>query len=335
MLFRSDTGGWTACGCATVTNGFPASVGSGAAVFSSSNGGRAKGANTTSPAIVSSGQINGQYSMNYATSGAGTIGDMYISGAYPVPIKYQSKVLTFEIAFKVISGTPVMAGTSSDTYAVAIYDVANNAWIQPTGCFSFTQSSGVGIASGTFQASSSMTSFQIAIYNPVAPTGASSLYFDDLYVGPQAVSWGVPITDWVSYTPTWSSSGTQPSVGNGTIQGFWKRVGDTGFYRIILSVGTTTSLGTGTYIFSIPSGQTFDTTKMSNVGDRTNLGTARILDNGATLYYGAIEYAAGSQVSIRVFATATGANPVSVYNVNNFTATSPFSMGNADGVVLE
>jgi len=286
----NDTGGWTACGCATVTNGFPASVGTGGAAFSSSNGGRAKGANTTSPAIVSSGQINGQYSMNFATSGAGTIGDMYISSAYPVPIKYQSKVLSFEIAFKVVSGTPVMGGTSSDTYAVAIYDVANNAWIQPAGCFSFTQSSGVGIASGSFQASSSMTSFQIAIYNPVAPTGASSLYFEDIYVGPQPVTWGVPITDWKIPigTYTLSSSGTPPTVGNSTVTVYERRIGDVLGVRYKILIGSTFSAGTGDYRLVLP--YTIDTSKIVN---ETAVGTGSILDSGTTRYSLTAKYESG------------------------------------------
>jgi hypothetical protein len=57
-----------------------------------------------------------------------------------------------------------MGGTSSNTYAVAIYDVANNAWFGAAGVFNFTQSSGVGKAVGTFQTLTTSTSIQIFIY---------------------------------------------------------------------------------------------------------------------------------------------------------------------------
>jgi hypothetical protein len=182
-----DVAGWTAVGCATVTNGLLVSAGSGGAAFSAANGGRTKGANTTSPAVVSSGQLDGLYSLNFATSGAGTIGDMYISSTYKIPIAYQSTVLQVKFKYKVVSGSPVMAGTSSNTYAAAIYDLDNNSWstMALVGNFNFVQSSGVGTFTGTFQVPYNSTQFQIAIYNPVAPTGASSLYVDDFYVGPQ------------------------------------------------------------------------------------------------------------------------------------------------------
>ena len=129
--FEDNTvGGWTTSGCATITSqDFQVANGSGAAVFSSSNGGRSKGANTTSPAIDSGSNVTGTYSLNLATSGAGTIGDGYVSGAYPIPPSMRAKVVNFSLNYKVASGTPVMAGTSSNTYAIAFYSPADNQWI--------------------------------------------------------------------------------------------------------------------------------------------------------------------------------------------------------------
>ena len=318
----NDTGNWTACGCATVTNGFPASVGSGGAAFSSSNGGRAKNANTTAPAIVSSGQIAGQYSMNFATSGAGAIGDMYISAAYPIDICYQAQVLSFEIKYKSVSGAPVMAGTSSNTYAVAIYDVVNNAWIQPPGCFNFIQSSGVGIAKGTFQTSSNMTSFQIAIYNPVAPVGASSLYYDDVFVGPQTVSYGAAMSDWTAWTPTgtWST--------NTTYTGWYRRDGDS--LRMVVKLALAGAPTSASLTFTLPNGLNIDTTKLP--GTPTNQVVGQITGQGAAhTFSGVAMY--GSTTTIGAFYTLDGST-ASIMSYAAITQAAPYTFANNDFIYI-
>ena len=180
---NNATTGWSAVGCATLTAGYPACNGSAGADFSSSNGGRAKGANTTSPAIDSSSAVGGTYAMNLATSAAGTAGDGYISSAYTIDPKARGKTLGYSVSYKVASGTPVQGGTSADTYAVAIYSPAENLWLTLSAPFCVTQSSGVGTCEGTFVTSASTTKVQYFVYSPVAPAGASSLLFDDTYVG--------------------------------------------------------------------------------------------------------------------------------------------------------
>lgn len=213
MGFEDNTvGGWTATGIASLTNGLPTSVGTASAAFSSSNGGRAKGASTTAPATANPGGISGTYALNLATSGAGTIGDGYVSQPIAIDGKAQAKVLQFSFSYKVVTGTPVMAGTSSNTYAVAVYDPANNAWLPSSGNFNFVQLSGVGTCSGTFQTATNTTAVQLFVYSPVAPTAASSLYLDDFYVGPQILVQGVPMTDWVAYTPVLVSFGTATGI---------------------------------------------------------------------------------------------------------------------------
>ena len=59
---------------------------------------------------------------------------------------------------------------------------------------------------------------------------------------------------WGSYTPVWSGTGASgPSLGNGTITGHYKRVGNTVFVRVVLTLGSTSSAGTGTvYRISLP-----------------------------------------------------------------------------------
>lgn len=57
---------------------------------------------------------------------------------------------------------------------------------------------------------------------------------------------------WVAYTPTWTSLGTAPSLGNGTLTGSYMKIGRTVHYRIEFTAGSTTTYGTSVYLFSLP-----------------------------------------------------------------------------------
>lgn len=59
---------------------------------------------------------------------------------------------------------------------------------------------------------------------------------------------------WTNYTPTWSSSGTAPAIGNGTLSGRYVQApnGKTVHAVVKLLAGTTTTFGTGGYTFSLP-----------------------------------------------------------------------------------
>ena len=57
---------------------------------------------------------------------------------------------------------------------------------------------------------------------------------------------------WSSYTPAWTSTGTAPALGNGTLTGAYERVGNTVSLRAVLTLGSTSTVGTGTYRLSLP-----------------------------------------------------------------------------------
>jgi hypothetical protein len=114
---------------------------------------------------------------------------------------------------------------------------------------------------------------------------------------------------WTSFTPTWTSTGSAPSLGNGTISGRYMRAGKLVIYRGRLDMGSTTTFGTGIWNFSLPA--TFDT----NSG---HVGTAYLSDASgqsypaATAFFGSI-----------LFITA---------NAGNVTATVPFTWANTDNL---
>jgi hypothetical protein len=57
---------------------------------------------------------------------------------------------------------------------------------------------------------------------------------------------------WTAYTPAWTATGTNPTLGNGTIVGHYSRVNKRVDFWIKLTVGSTTSIGSGTYILTLP-----------------------------------------------------------------------------------
>ncbi|MER7967666.1 hypothetical protein ABTX35_01385 [Streptomyces sp. NPDC096080] len=58
---------------------------------------------------------------------------------------------------------------------------------------------------------------------------------------------------WTAYTPTWTSSGTNPSLGNnGTILGRYLKIGRTVACEIHLTTGSSTTYGSGSYNWSLP-----------------------------------------------------------------------------------
>lgn len=64
--------------------------------------------------------------------------------------------------------------------------------------------------------------------------------------------WGGLQDSWDTYTPTWSATGSAPSIGNGSIAGRYLQIGKTVLWRASFYFGSTTNYGTGFYRFGIP-----------------------------------------------------------------------------------
>lgn len=57
---------------------------------------------------------------------------------------------------------------------------------------------------------------------------------------------------WQSWTPSWTSDGSAPALGNATLDAKYIQIGKTVSFRIHFIAGTTTTYGTGTYVWSLP-----------------------------------------------------------------------------------
>ena len=59
-------------------------------------------------------------------------------------------------------------------------------------------------------------------------------------------------SDWQTFTPTWDGASVDPTLGNGSLQGRYRRLGDHVDFEIVLQFGTTTTAGTGAWFFGVP-----------------------------------------------------------------------------------
>jgi hypothetical protein len=306
---QNNTTGWSLGTIGTLTNGLP----TGSPTFGSGASGSLSISAIANP-------LRGNYSMAMISSAATTAGNMLASDALAIDTADQAKVLSFKFYYSV----PVnptngnFSGTSSNSFGVAVYDVTNSVFLGVQGAFGMTQSSGVGIASGTFQTNSNTASIRFIVYNVNATSGAITLYFDDFFVGPQQVNIGPVVTDWQSYTPTgsWTS--------NTTYTGLWRRVGKQIEVQANLTLSGAPNAASLT--ISIPSGYSIDTSNMVNgtSQDQWVGGGAGIRTGTAHLVLSAVY---NNTTSIQV-----GYQNSILGQFANVTNTAPYTFGNGDTI---
>jgi hypothetical protein len=120
-----------------------------------------------------------------------------------------------------------------------------------------------------------------------------------------------------AYTPVCTSTGTAFSLGNGTIVGRFKKFGKWGFAVVTLDIGGTTTVGTGSYRFTLPAGWTlFDST--------TIYGSAMCIDASVPQYYVGICRPASTTLMEVFTHSATSA----------MGATVPFAVASGDRLQL-
>ncbi|WP_228988585.1 hypothetical protein [Streptomyces sp. DH8] len=114
---------------------------------------------------------------------------------------------------------------------------------------------------------------------------------------------------WTPYTPTWTSSGTNPVLNNGTATGRYLKIGRTCYVSVLITTGSTTTYGSGTYAFGLPF-------PSANAGV-VQLGVARVSGASATWIGQCHVNAGASTAGITTNASATNAAG------SNITPTSP------------
>lgn len=258
---------------------------------------------------ISSGQLAGKYSGSLVSSGASSAGDMLLSSGFYIDKEDQAKVLTVQFNYNANSGSSNLnfSGTSSNTFAIYIYDVTNAIWIQPAGVYGMTQGSGTGRVSATFQTSSNGIRYQIAVLSLNASAGSFTMYVDDFAVSSSQYVYGSPVTDWQAYTPTFAGFGTVT-----TLSAFYRRVGANLEGRILFGSGTPTAV---TATVTLPSGLSTDTSKLSTSNNNI---------------IGYVAYGAASASTVVILASTTSANTIN-FGIQSGSAAS-LNAANGNGI---
>lgn len=162
----------------------------------------------------------------------------------------------------------------------------------------------VPVWNGTSWVRSSVTRIGASSLGSGAPDAATFLRGDGAWAGA-----------WASYTPAWTSSGTAPALGNGTLTGRYIQVGKVVVVNIYLLFGSTTTPGTGVWFFSLP--VTADNAVVAH-------GSAILGDSGVSSYMGVARQETTTTFSIPVYAGAAGGS------VSNASVGVPFTWGVAD-----
>ena len=119
-----------------------------------------------------------------------------------------------------------------------------------------------------------------------------------------------------TYTPTWTGSGSNPAIGDGTIVARYQRFGRRVHLQIDATMGSTTTYGTGTWSFSLP-------TTIPAPGSGSSYGACRMFDSGTIIRTG-VSIVSGSTVTAEAD-SATG----------SVGTTVPFTWANGDRLSID
>lgn len=83
---------------------------------------------------------------------------------------------------------------------------------------------------------------------------------------------------WTAFVPAWTSLGTAPAIGNGTLTGSYRRSANSDLVvvRIRFTAGSTSTYGTSSWLFSVPAGIAASAAAISETA-----GALYILDSGS------------------------------------------------------
>lgn len=297
---NSTVNNWSLGLVGTLANGLP----TGTPTFGSGTSGN------LSLSVISSGPIAGTYSMGYVSAASTTVGNMVASDAFTIDTEDQAKVMTIKFYYNVHTGVNVsnFSGTSSNSFAWALWDATNSVWLSGAGNFCMTQNSGVGYCTGTVQTGATTASARLVLYNANATTGATTLYLDDFYLGPQTAPMGPAMTDSIAYTPTFTGFGTVTAP-----QVSYRRNGKYLIGEYAFSAGTTVA---SVASFTIPAGLSIDTSVLSGIVQVGSGGTS------ATPFSHNVITQTSTSTSILYFSSGIAGYPTPVNGSTWITATA-------------
>lgn len=222
----------------------------------------------------------------------------FLGDRYGIELDNTSNTVFNQPYFESIGPSLLLSGTRNIGWSIneAVFAKLENT--NPTGRNSFIYHAGTGTGRGTVNggwvyipaaakynnltlvASDTPENFYLTMLDQpeydVAATGFSVL-------SASLVSANLNINENKSYTPAWTASGSNPSLGNGTLSGRVVRSGGQVTVTIALTIGSTTTFGSGDWLFSIPYPAAL-----------ASAGVARVVDSGTGYNMGAAGIETGS-----------------------------------------
>lgn len=246
-----------------------------------------------------------------------------VSYDFTIDSAYQAKVLKIEFDYKVLIGSFTAATSTTDSdIIVYIYDVTNSTLIEPSTIKLFSNSDDVADRfSAYFQTAVNSTSYRLIFHVATTSTSFYTVKFDNITVSPSQYVYGTPITDWQSYTPTFTGFGTPTSI-----QFFWRRLGDSlnvkGFFVSGISTATEARI-------SFPSGLTARASSLPSVLELVGYAGRGAADNNQHQVYAEPNvsyFTFGTQSSVETGLTKkNGSALVASGNSYSFFALVPIS----------
>lgn len=124
-----------------------------------------------------------------------------------------------------------------------------------------------------------------------------------------------------SFTPTWTGTGSNPAIGNGTITGGYKQLGKLLFVRYSIIMGSTTTYGTGDWELLLPN-------SLAVSGAHIQVLTALARDESVGTHYTAVAHCG-------LLGTATKLQVRSNAGSSNYGSSVPFTWATSDMLAIE
>lgn len=218
---------------------------------------------------------------------------------------------------------------TTDDVIVKAYDVTNSQELTIVPVANLTDSAGLykklSTAYGKVLVNSTTAQVRLSLHveTDTVVSSAWTITVDEAQLSPNSVLVGNISTDTSLYTPTWI--GGSPSIGNGTLQGTYRREGDTLYGTIYLLAGSTTTFGSGQWEFSLPAGLTIDSNKLNNSNSVQASGVAYANDQSGTLQIGTVQLNPTND-TVYIWSQGTG---------SSWRSTVPFTWVNTDYLSIE
>jgi hypothetical protein len=186
-------------------------------------------------------------SLNSKTGSFATTGSNQFNGNQTITGSLFVTSTTISDSILLATGSNLTLSSGSNLY------IYNGGFADISGSLRLTGSLSVGFSAGTSELQVLSTGVNIGNISTDRHliTGSLIVSASTNLTGSVTINESRIDNAWTSYTPTWEAP-TPPAIGNGTITGAYKVIGKTCFVRGSITMGSTTTYGSGDWKIGLP-----------------------------------------------------------------------------------